>query len=248
MKRILLLLIIPILLCGCEAEYKLTIKGNSVSEKLDIRENQSNINTYINDMSYKDLFDKNLNVKTQALIREPEFLDEDDTVNPNAKFYNKNIIDDSNYYGISLNYDFTYSDFKDSYIINSCVNNVNFLKNDSNIIINTKSISYCFDKFNYLDKITVIINIKNKVISSNATSVDGNIYKWEINRGYNEIIFIEYKSNLLTTEENPIEEKQSSNFWKENWLGLFIALIILSVAVLFTFSLVMKKNKANNKL
>lgn len=246
MKKIILLLV-PLLLCGCEAEYNLIIDGNKISEVLNVKESRSNINNSVGYMTYKEAIDDKLNSNIQISKNEPEYLDDYGTINPNAKFYNKAFINDENYYGISLNYNFSYNDFKESYIINSCPENVNFLVDGSNTIINTSSISSCFNKFDNLDKIIITINIKNKVINSNATSVEGNMYKWEINRGYDDLIYIEYKSSLLSNEDRNNENK-TSNFWKTNWKIILMIFIGLSLVGLFVFNSIMQKNKMNNRL
>jgi len=87
----------------------------------------------------------------------------------------------------------------------------------------------------YIDSLKINITIPYKVSKSNATSVNGNIYTWELTPN-SEI------NNIYFTYKNPKIASTTNN-------NAFNILIILIVVLLVAFLVIMKtKNKKNNAL
>lgn len=247
MKKILICLFIMIFSCGCSATYNLEINDNGFKEESTFYENDSNLfnKSITNGKTYRELVENVYN-NPMAIFYNNQNNDFETGIVEGKEYYNSKLIDDGRL-GLIYSYNFSENNYLDSYVLNLCFDSKNIYKEGSVTVLTSSKGFTCFDYYDYLTDVTVNIITDYKVTSSNADSVIGNTYTWNITKdnAASKIIFIKYK---IILEENPKEEKKTFSFWKENWLGLVIILIILFLAGVFTFNLVMKKNNENNKL
>lgn len=218
MKKIIILLFLIFLVTGCSSQYNLYISNDNIEENIVLK-------------IEKPVIDNSLN----------SFVEVDDRVTPFVNgnqypFYNnydivydKNVIDDNNFYYVTFNYKYKDFDFSNSYLLNSC-----FEKH-----------IYSYDKYYYfrlsgqfscLYSSSMDINIKsdNKVIYNNADEVNKNVYTWHINSQNVSDVLIEMK----------IDKNNDSFYLKIFFVGLFIVIIVL-LFFLFKF---LKKTKSCNSI
>ncbi len=166
MKKALSIIIAIFLLTGCSSEYNLELSNNKIKEKIvtnildsDIPSQQSSISEvddritpFINNDQYP-------------------FDDSDD------KKYKKTIKEDNGTTQVTLEYNYSHSDYRKSKIYKTCFEKARFDNLDNGYQLNFTGKFYCL----YGDELVVNIKTNNKVISNNATKVSGNTYTWIIN-------------------------------------------------------------------
>lgn len=166
MKKILFIIPLILFISGCSSTYNLEIGNNSFKENIEIKFDKTEIP---NESLYED-------IETDDQIT--PFLEEDHHAffSKKDKYYNKKVIYYDNYIDVNLSYDYSSSEFKDANSLNSCFENFIF-DDEENYYIHVYGNFYCL----YTDEFSINIKTNNKVLRSNATSVEGNIYTWKIN-------------------------------------------------------------------
>ena len=218
MKKIIFLLLI-LLVSGCSANYNLEISNDSFKENINVKINKNLIpeHTEQSDIEIDDPITPFLNDKTSAL-----FSDE-------KAYYKKKVVHFGDYVDVTMKYNYTSEKFKDSNSLNLCFEDFVFEDKDT-YYLHAYGPFYCL----YTD--TIIINIKtdNKVIKSNATSINGNVHTWEI--------------NASNSNNADIEFEVSKGFpWKKVLLYGTISVGVVLIIGWFIYY-VYKKNKNNNSI
>lgn len=167
MKKLKLLIIFVAIFCltGCSVEYNVEIYNDEarVNGTL-IESDKARWDEKIYGNTYRELID----LKTQKT---------NDFVNFDGIFK----IDNESGLGIGLKSKYSLlEDYSYSPGIKICYEYFNVLTEGENIVISTSSENTCFDEYPQLDKITVKLKTNHKVVKSNATSVDGYHYTWDI--------------------------------------------------------------------
>lgn len=234
-KRIMILISLFLVTTGCSVNYEVTLDDNLLSEVLKITENQDSLTS-----DYKDLIDNIYN------LPQPVYTDAD--VNPydetqiieGVEYYQKNMISSQNEYGIEIKYNHSLNEYEKSNIINRCYKNVTVLRDGNNITLSTSRNNLCFDIYDNLEEINIIINFdakKYEVITHNADQKEEGKYSWNINSS-------NYNDKSIVIE---LEEKQIKNDEYYAW-GLAGFIFITVVCLLVVYLVARKKNQNKNKI
>ena len=188
MKKILILLCL-LFLTGCSVNYEITLKNNEIKERLTIIENDQSLFDIRNDAGWT------LRETFEMLINDvgDEFSVQDYSI--------KSLNTDTQ---LGVEY---YSDASNTLInssaINQCYTNPTIEVNDNIITFSSGNEFTCYDYYDNLDNITIVLNTDYKVISSNAEVVEDNKYIWNITKDGNKNIEISYEQdtskNSVTT-------------------------------------------------
>lgn len=143
-------------------------------------------------------------------------------------------VDDVEYYDIvkeddnseiTFDYSYNFDNFNDNVFARSCYQYVTVMNSydeeeqRDELLISTSKKFLCFDSQEGLDNVTVRIKTKREVYSSNADSVDGNTYIWNITKDDKD------DASIQMVVSSEIED--SLSFWEKNMLfliaiGIFI--------------------------
>lgn len=244
--KILILLILPVILCGCNATYNLHITKNFMTEEVIINDN---INGGMTLEEIKHTYPE-LTIDYNNAI-------EDDDINnleDGTAIYNRNIEKIDNNYQIKYKYDkFTRNNIANSNIGRIGFKNIGYIYNlkDNYIQISTNNKMDAFTEFNDLDNVTINITVDYNVKENNADSVNGNVYTWNFNKentNRNILLVMDMTENNSSkneesnSESNKVnknkddkkedeENEESSN--QSSWrlilvfLGIFVIIIII---------------------
>ena len=212
MKK-LFILICLLLLTGCSVEYDVKITGDKITEKAKLIE--TNVSLF--DSKIGDNY-----TMREALKKEVK----GDTYSD--RNYKIKMIESNSEIGLS--YKNATTDYSSSFVFNMCYENPVFDRNKKIVRIDTGDDFNCFDFYDNIENIKVVIKTTNKVLSSNADQVIGNSYIWNITEYGNKRVNIEY------------EEKDYSYIYA-------IIYILFAIFVLFvTFSIIKIRMKKNNSI
>lgn len=219
MKKILFLIPLVLIISGCSSTYNLEIGNDSFKEQINMNFDKTQIpSEYIDEeIEIDDQITPLLEDEISAFFSE------------NNKYYKKNINYYDDYVDVKLSYNYSASEFKDSNSLNSCFESVIFDDKDS-YYIHVYGNFYCL----YSDEVTINIKTDNKVIRSNATSVNGNIYTWKINNDNKEEVDIEFEVSKGFPWKSIIKYSIITG----------LSLVVLFVIVYYIYN----KNKKNNSI
>lgn len=250
------------LLCGCQADYTLTLTGGNVIEDTNLYENNEKINNMQDDgLTLKEDFDNLRDNPNNALKSANPVADDDDKEYSKSELYTAKTYNQLGNYGVNYNYVFTNSNYEQSNIVNDNVDNFNYSKSSNMIKLDAKNFK-CFSNYSSLTNLKVKIITDQTIIYDNADTVNGNEYVWNIDRNnyLEKDIKIYYKidnnkaaeqtqSNTESTDStssaNANTNSQDSN--KDNLSTsqkyLIILGILLSFGVIIFIIIKVKKNK-----
>lgn len=215
-KKILIIICI-FLLTGCSANYEITIKNNKITENLKLVENNPT------------LFDKKL--ESGSTIRELF----ESIVNYKDPFaepkYNIKEINTSDTLGIEYNSAKKNDEIEVLGGLNTCYSNPKIEIENGIVTVETGKDFKCYEYYELLDNVRVVINTNHKVIDSNADEKKGNSYIWNITKDGNKNIKFSYKEKINTDGKMTIV--------------LVLIVIVIIISVLYVIN---KRNKANNKI
>lgn len=217
MKK-LLILICLLFLTGCSVNYEITLKNNRIKERLTIVEKDKSLFDAENDTGWtlRESFDMLAN----------EELDDFSVLDYSVESLNSDT-------QLGVEY---YSDSTESLInssaINQCYSNPKLEINDNIVTFNTGNDFTCYDYYENLETINVVLVTDYKVISSNAEIVDGNKYIWNITKDGNKNIEISYEQY----------------FFEDSYLGTIIFVIALVVIFSLVTLYIYKKKREENKI
>lgn len=234
-KKILILLFLIIMISGCQVNYNLTITSNSFNESSDIIPEDYDIyqNTNLND--FLKSFTNN---KISPFYNDIDEINEvsSSDINPTHS-YSFNNLDR----GINIKYNYNQNDIVLSKMIKECFNEVNIQDNNQYIRINTSNECKAFKRYSLLNNINIYIKTDLKVIYSNADSVNGNTYIWNIDKNnYNSknISLTLYNDNkgIGDNKKEEIEEKkEEKKEFKLNIILVIVAIIMVGLLFLLVF-------------
>lgn len=218
MKKIVFFIVL-FLVCGCSANYNLEISNDSFKENINIMIDKSQIpeKSKYEGIETDDRITPFLKKEHSALISDEK------------AYYDKKVIYYDNYIDVNMKYNYNSNEFKDSNLLNLCFDDFVFDDKDS-YYIHVFGNFYCL----YGEEVNINIKTNNKVIRSNSTSVDGNVYTWKI--------------NFANATDVDIEFEVSKGFpWKVVLKYTVIVLIVLIVSGLGIYY-IYKKNRENNSI
>lgn len=216
MKKLIIFFIGLFVLCGCSAQYEVSVNGPNVKEKLTLLEY---------DKSKFDIQDESgwtLRESFEALLTKDEFSKED---------YSVKSLSDDNKLGVEYNKSMLLDDIKGLSILNQCYTNYSITISDDIISIDTGNNFNCFDYYDNLDTVKFIFTTNHKVISTNSIEQDGNSYIWNLTRGGDNHIMIEFS------------ESDYTNYFK--YLYIIIPSFIIIVGGIIIYYVSFKKKKEN---
>lgn len=217
MKKIFILICL-LLLTGCNASYEITIKDNKISEKLSLVELNKELFDVKNDTGWtlREVF------KAQVELSKDEFSVEDYTV--------KDLSNDNK---LSIEYNSNkINNLVNSSVINQCYTNPSMKTEDNIVKFSTGEDFSCYEYYNNLETITIVLETNHNVISSNAQTIEDNKYTWVLTKDSNKNIEFSYEKK---------QEKESNL--------ITVIVILLSIVVLGFVSLhIYRKFKEENKI
>lgn len=183
MKKCIIMLICMVFISGCSATYEIKIKDNKIEEKLTLIETNKNLFDVPNSEGWtvRQLFDSLLETNSDEFV---------------YKEYSVKSLTDDTQLGIQY-----YSDDSDEIInssaIHQCYINPIMSEEDNIVTLNTGDDFRCYEYYENLDSIKVVLKTDYKVVSSNAHSVENGKYIWNITKdGEKQILFSYDKSNM----------------------------------------------------
>lgn len=169
-KRYLVIIIALVLvLTGCETNYTLTIKDDTIEEKIDVILPEN----YLPEQTAEE---KAAKIEVDDQIT-PYLEDDQYPLMNNTKVkYNRNIKRNNGMINATYDYTYTYENYKDSQIYTKCFEKQYFSTGKDQTYIGFKGRFYC------MTGNEIVFNIKTdkKVESHNADRLKGNTYTWII--------------------------------------------------------------------
>lgn len=209
MRRNILMILFVLLLSGCSANYNLTIDKNVFKEEL-----------FVDGVSINDK--KSLVLPIEYDVDE---YDVDEVKNGDEGFY-KYKIGNNNF---SLSYSFNNDNFSYSKLLNSCYKKVFAGYIDNYYMITTTGSFSCFDNYSELDNVKVVIKSQYKLVNSNADSIEGFNYIWNIDRN-------NLDNGIFLQLDTSSRKKSIFELLGGNSIYIFIFQFIL-ILILFVFFL-----------
>lgn len=236
-KNVLLMMCLLFFLTGCSAEYNIVIKKDSISEELQVYDENS---YYESEIEKK--IEEDINIKTGVLINEQNG-DTEDT-NPNYTYYLKEKINSKGKLGIKYTNTFNVDDYSKSYIANNCYKYFQVYKDKKYMTISTSKEFLCIENFDKLYEVKINIKTKYNVEKNNADEVSNNVYSWTITKNNFDDKSLYIKIDMTKMAEKSEEQKKQD----EKVLKIFktIGIILLILVVIVGLVLFNKKRKLEN--
>lgn len=244
MKKLCCLFVCIFFLTGCNATYDIEIYNDTVKEDMEFISMDSSVweSEVQYGLTYRELLLSSADYPYPAFNN--TIVDENDTIKiDGVEYYDNKLISNSYELGQKLSYHkFTLDNFNESSIVKKCYQYFNVIEEEDNIVLSTSLKNLCFDEYPILSNITVNLKTNHKVVSSNADSVDGYHYTWDINRNDKDDAAI-----LITLKKDEYIFNYENEFVKKVMFFGIITGIILGVggSCYFYFK---SKNKRLNEI
>lgn len=211
MKKCLLFLCL-FLVTGCTAEYHLDI-----DEELNLKEN---VNITAVTSSDVDEIKKFTNILPSS-IEADDFKAFEKKVK-GISYYDVKKNDNNDL--LSLEHKFDINSINNSYVVRSCYEYVTVMtrNDDKELLLSTSNKLLCFKQYDNLDEVKIIISSIYKLKETNADSVDGHNYIWNVNKDNysNKYIYL-----LLDVTETDL------TFWEKVLRGEYTNICVVSVLI-----------------
>ncbi len=245
--KLILLILMMCLLCGCTCEYNLKIDGSTYNETFTLQEETTDNSdkSYLNTL-YKEEYP--IYFSEEFLYYAPNEKKEGNT------YYNKNLILENNL--LKSTYSATYDNdsYKDSRALKTSFSTINigYNTNKKYYYLELENLKI-FDAENKINKIIINIEVNDEfvVIKNNASNVNGNRYTWTFDDKDAELILrYQTKDNYEESLHNNLGNNNSNkepikNDDTNNTTSLIFALIglITFIFVLIIFINIKNRNK-----
>ena len=229
----IIVLISIIMLCGCEANYTITIDKNNITEKIEVLDNVSSTRTVTDIMdNYK---------KQYPVYSNSDWVDADYSRADNEEYYKQTYNIDDNGYHLYYEYTYPMQKFKEANSLNYSYEykEITYKNNILSISIGSPN-----NRLKYVDEFTnLTVNIVTDytVIKNNADSVIGNRYIWYVNKENNDTKKINFEVDLTQTQEE-LNNKNTSQE-KKNKLTIPIVLLVVFIYIVIIVIIITKKKK-----
>lgn len=215
MKKIILVLVMVLLLSGCNVNYGLRFENEQLMEnvKLTIDNNQEYIDELKNTKAYA-IFDGMGKEEYHTTFKN-----------------NKDTFE--------ANYDYTYDldNFNRNYYISQCFDAISFVRNgDKYIFTSTEGFKCMIFDYIKIDNVEVSITTNHEVISHNATKVKGNKYIWNINDENADKMSI----NMVFGQ---VKRKSLKDYFYEHPVLISSILVLTSVGIGYIVVTIIKSKK-----
>jgi hypothetical protein len=153
-----------LLTTGCDGVYNVEIYNGSFKENITITESDSNNWDDVNEngASFRELLDAEYNRDNY--------------------YYKKTMISTPNELGLNYKSDFDLETYSSLGIGYRCYEYFRVVQDDKYILIITSNKNTCFDRYKWLNNITVNVKTNHKVLDNNADKVKGTTYTWYLTR------------------------------------------------------------------
>lgn len=249
-KKILMLIMLVFLLCGCNAKVDIKIDKYTVDETITI-------NDYANVDTTKDMilakYRKYIPVDSSVIVPDTE---PDERIS-GVKYYTRTYNDVGNGYSFVYKYNHNFDEYYTSTGIKSAYKSsyLNYDRVDNKIIVSTdNSGMILFDQYKDLSSVKVNISSDYEVIDSNADYHNGDVYTWNLSRTNNKGIYIEYNTKTSTPvedpeeeEEEPVIEDEEEEEEIEDEIPIELALIVVLLALFGFILIVLVVNKIDKR-
>lgn len=240
-KKVILLLSLIILLCGCSAEVNLEVTPSSIDENISIVTTANNVYT-------KDIilagFREYMPIYYSVEIPDTE---PDEAVS-GVQYYEHEREELNNGYKNIYSNKFEFGKYRFARSVNEAFRSVN-IQNSSiqkQILISTDSGGMkLFNTFPELENVKVNIKTDYEVIKNNADSVNGNVYTWYFSKDTKKSIYL-VMSNTKKTSESDSKKgdytkdgSSTSSFMDKHP----ILIAVLGILGFFVLALVLSKIK-----
>ena len=227
----IIVLISIIMLCGCEANYTITIDKNNITEKIEVLDNVSSTRTVTDIMdNYK---------KQYPVYSNSDWVDADYSRADNEEYYKQTYNIDDNGYHLYYEYTYPMQKFKEA-------NSLNYSYEYKEITYKNNILSISMgspnNRLKYVDEFTnLTVNIVTDytVIKNNADSVIGNRYIWYVNKENNDTKKINFEVDLTQTQEELNNRNTSQE--KKNKLTIPIVLLVVFIYIVAIIVIISKK-------
>ena len=211
MKKCLLFLCL-FLVTGCAAEYHLDI-----DEELNLKEN---VNITAVTSSDVDEIKKFTNILPSS-IEADDFKAFEKKVK-GISYYDVKKNDNNDL--LSLEHKFDINSINNSYVVRSCYEYVTVMtrNDDKELLLSTSNKLLCFNQYDNLDEVKIVISSIYKLKETNADSIDGHNYIWNVNKDNysNKYIYL-----LLDVTETDL------TFWEKVLRGEYTNICVVSVLI-----------------
>ena len=236
-KRILLLIVSILFLCGCDVTYTLDVKD--FVEAIDV------VPTTNSDRQYINMVTKN----QAAFIGDVDFPEDGSKAN-DVEYYAIHMQGD----GLLAKYQFNQDNYKFSRAAHYCFPSL-LVEQDRYVHISTLNKVECFNSEPDLDKITINLKVPYEVEYNNADSVNKNVYTWVFEKeGSPKSIDIKYKNPKYSSsnstdkkddnnKDNKKDDKEEENKENGKTNPIFYAIVGLFFVALFGIIIVTSKLK-----
>lgn len=180
-KKIILLIGLVFILCGCTAEVNVTITPQRIDETVII---SAYPNQYYTKEQLPTAFRKYIPAFGNNVIVDTE----PDEKEIGVKYYNRTDEELSNGYKFKYHYNFSFKDYKNSFALKNGFKSVNIQKDsvERQVLVSTDSggLLY-FNNYPSLLEVRVNITPTYEVLEHNADSVNNGVYSWNLKRDAN---------------------------------------------------------------
>ena len=210
MKKIILLVVLVLLLCGCTADVDLEITEDTVKESISINYFQDN---NITKEQVLDSFREYMPAYNNVVIADTE----EDEKQDGVEYYKRSVKDLGTGYNFKYDYDYGLVTYNGARSLKRAFKSASILKNNSDgtITLSTDGNGLVlFDKYDSLSAVNIRIKTTNEVLDTNGTLVDG-VYTWKFDKDdYHKNIYMKMKpvSNNDNNSLDGKKKKDSSEF------------------------------------
>ena len=204
MKKIISLLMLVFLLCGCTAKVDINIDRRNIDETITITDFANE--TYTKEQVLAK-YRKYMPVDKSTVIVDTE----PDERKSRVDYYKRSVTDLGNGYNILYNYNYDYDEYFNAKSLNTAFKSsfINYNRDENTITISTDSSgTTLFDQYKDLENLQINISSSYEVKESNADSVNGKVSTWNLSRGSNKKIYIQYNTALVQKEETEEKEEE----------------------------------------
>ena len=249
--RILGILVIILLLTGCDANYYAEISENSFKEETRIVPNSSKTEK-IQNKSLENYLQSFVGTKIPSFYNADSYNGENEGEKEGIEYYDISSYQTGNVKGIQSFYTFDFYNLHRSLAIKECFNEINIQKTENIYRMNTDNYCKAFDKYSLLDHLTIELAVDYDVIYSNADEIKGNHYYWYIDQDNYEnksisLSFSTVQEDLSNFDPNNKDNTQFLQEWGNNHPGLVLLICFISFGSIIVILILVKRNISKKK-
>ncbi len=217
-KKVVALILMVFMLCGCSAEVNLNITSTDIYE-------QVNINAYQSSDFTKEQIKQSFRQYVPAFKTDVLVDTEPDKKNPGVQYYDRKETDIGNGYAYQYSYKFKFNEYRNATSLKEAYKSINIQENKKDKLITLSTDSgglLYFRQYPSLDSVKVNIKLdsKYKVLNHNADYTNGNIYMWSLSRNNNKNIYLQYDNSADYADSGDKKEEDKKEEITQNGITL----------------------------